>query len=164
MKPWNKKIIVLATLALRLVCSYILFYHFLRKPSQVVNGSATSYRTFTAHTAGIQAGEFGPRGETIASGSIDGTAKIWRRDDGRVILVWSMAEKNYRSVSSSQLLRRRFRLEKRRNSFCRLIRGNDRVNFELDQVIPIDHPFVEMLAFVSFHQLKATFELFIDPA
>lgn len=85
MKPRNKKIIILATLALLLASSYILFFQFLRKPSQEVGGGATLYRTFTAHTAGIQAVEFSPQGETLASGSIDGTAKIWRRNDGQVI-------------------------------------------------------------------------------
>ena len=84
-KPRNKKIITVATLTLLLASLYVLYYHFLRTPSQVVNGSATLYRTFTAHTAGVQAVEFSPKGETLASGSIDGTAKIWRRDDGQVI-------------------------------------------------------------------------------
>src|SRR5687767_1306450 len=85
MKSRNKKIIALAPLFLLLASSYILFYHFLRKPSQVVNGSASLYRTFTAHTAGIHAVRFSPGGETLASGSIDSTAKIWRRDDGNTV-------------------------------------------------------------------------------
>jgi len=85
MKPRNKKIIILAMLFLFLASSYILFYHFLRKPSEVVNGSATLFRTFTAHKAGVHAVKFSPKGETLASGSIDGTAKIWRRDDGKII-------------------------------------------------------------------------------
>jgi hypothetical protein len=53
---------------------------------------------------------------------------------------------------------------KRRNSFGRLCRGNHRVNFELHQVIPIENPFVQVFTIISFHQLKASFEFFVDPA
>jgi WD40 repeat protein len=81
----NKKRFIVSVLTLLLASLFVFYYHFLRKPSEVVNGPAVLYRTFTAHTAFVAAVEFSPQGETLASGSVDGTAKIWRRDNGQVL-------------------------------------------------------------------------------
>jgi hypothetical protein len=37
------------------------------------------------------------------------------------------------------------------------------MNLELDNVTPIGDPFVDKFAISRFHQLKAAFELFINP-
>lgn len=86
MKSRYKKILMAAALAVVCASSYILYYHFLRQPSRAVSGSATLFRTYGGHTSGVQAVDFSPTGETFASGSIDGTVRIWRRDNGQVIL------------------------------------------------------------------------------
>jgi WD40 repeat protein len=86
MKSRYKKIFLVAMLPVVCASLFILYYHFLRQPSQVVSGSVTLFRTFSGHTAGVQAVDFSPTGETFASGSIDGIARIWRRDKGQAIL------------------------------------------------------------------------------
>src|SRR4029078_13484995 len=45
-----------------------------------------------------------------------------------------------------------------------LFRSNDWIDFEVDDVAPIRNPFVEITDVRCLHQLKASFELFIDPA
>ena len=76
---------MLAALVVVLATAFVLYYHFLRRPSHAVNGPATLQRKFSSHTAGAQAIEFSPADNTLASGSIDGTVKIWSRDDGRIV-------------------------------------------------------------------------------
>src|SRR6516225_10542006 len=51
-----------------------------------------------------------------------------------------------------------------RNACRSLVRGDDRVNLELNYVTPTRHPFVKKRAVSRFHQLKATREIFVDPA
>jgi hypothetical protein len=52
----------------------------------------------------------------------------------------------------------------RRNSLRGLCRRNDRVHLELNDVTPLCNPFVEKFRLRCFHQLKAAFEFFINPA
>ncbi len=85
MNSRNKKTLMGMAVFVLSAAAFVSYYHFLRKPSEVVNGPARLQLTFSAHTAGAQVVEFSPIDETVASGSIDGTAKIWRRDNGRVI-------------------------------------------------------------------------------
>lgn len=51
-----------------------------------------------------------------------------------------------------------------RNFLCGLLRGNDRVNLEVDNVTPIGDPCIKKVAISGFHKLKTPFKLFIHPA
>jgi WD40 repeat protein len=81
MKFRYKRILIVTALAAVCASSYILYYHFLRQPSRPVSGSATLFRTLMGHSSGVEAVDFNPTGETLASGSIDGTARIWRLNE-----------------------------------------------------------------------------------
>lgn len=84
MNARNKKRLISAVALILIATASIYYYHFLRRPSQVMSGPAVLHRTFS-HAARAQAVEFSPTGDTVASGSLDGTVKIWRQDDGRII-------------------------------------------------------------------------------
>ncbi len=76
---------ITTSLALLLATVSILYLHYFRQPAHTVPGGAKLHLNFTAHSDGIWSVMFSPRGDLIASGSIDGTAKIWRVADGQVI-------------------------------------------------------------------------------
>src|SRR5688572_18272087 len=83
----SKKLIAatIAGLVLLMGALLISFMHFVWAPSHVVSGKATIHLKFPAHTDGVWSVAFSPRGDTFASGSIDGSAKIWGVTDGQVI-------------------------------------------------------------------------------
>ena len=88
MNARNKRRIIAAALALLGAVSFVLYYHYFRRLSPVVNGPASLERIFSAHTADLQAVAFDPstpQGDIIASGSTDGAVKIWRRADGSIL-------------------------------------------------------------------------------
>jgi len=45
-----------------------------------------------------------------------------------------------------------------------LLRRDDGVDFEVNDVVPVGDPFVEIGDIGRFHQLKASLELLVDPA
>lgn len=83
-KSRHRKQVLLIALSLLLAACFIVYSHYLRQPT-VINGSAVLYRTFSAHSERLWSVMFSPKGETLASGGIDGIVKIWQREDGKDI-------------------------------------------------------------------------------
>src|ERR1044071_8509005 len=84
-KHGTRKRIVIVTLALLLALPVIFFYDSFTRPREVNNGMATLHRKFTEHTGHVWSVVFNPKGETLASGGVDGVVKIWRADDGAAL-------------------------------------------------------------------------------
>lgn len=61
------------------------YYQLLYKPGQVSSNIFKTALIFTGHTNEIWAVQFSPDGNLIASGGVDSTVKVWRRDDGTVV-------------------------------------------------------------------------------
>src|SRR5262249_16993367 len=55
-------------------------------------------------------------------------------------------------------------LQLRRDSLSRLFRCDDKMYLEICEVLPVRHPLIEQPAIISFHELVAALELFVDPA
>jgi WD40 repeat protein len=82
--PRLKKIVLVAG-SLFLAFFVLFSYDLWIQPRQVNNGIGTLHRTFSAHSERLWSVMFSPKGETLASGDVDGNVKIWQRDDGKVI-------------------------------------------------------------------------------
>ena len=87
MRKSNKlmRAVIITAVALLLVGAFGLYFHFLRSPSRPVAGNALLHLKFAGHSDGVWSVMFSPKGDTIASASIDGTAKIWQYADGKII-------------------------------------------------------------------------------
>jgi WD40 repeat protein len=90
MKVANKKngrlkSVALAVLTILLAFWGIFSYDLWLQPPQVNNGIGTLHQTFSAHSEHLWSVMFSPQGETLASAGVDGSVKIWQRDDGKVI-------------------------------------------------------------------------------
>lgn len=77
----KKIILAVVALATVFVYSYYLFY----KPPQVQGGIARLNKILRGHQEGVWTVQFSPDGNLVASASIDGTVKIWRRENGTVM-------------------------------------------------------------------------------
>src|SRR5258705_7701735 len=79
-KRWR---IITATF-LTVVAGLVLYYVFYPGPKQVNSGIYKLKKKFTDHTASVWAVQFSPDGNLLASGSIDSTVKVWRKN-GEII-------------------------------------------------------------------------------
>src|ERR1044072_8213306 len=84
-KKTVRRVISLAIIAILLIfTSVVLYFQLWKKPVEVNSGLAKHHLTFTEHSDTVWRVMFSPDGERIASGSVDGTVKIWRIRDGQV--------------------------------------------------------------------------------
>ncbi|MDQ3278700.1 MAG: WD40 repeat domain-containing protein [Bacteroidota bacterium] len=80
------KTILLGLLILLLAATaYALYDLILKKPMLVTHNLVQSTAVFKQHKAPLWAVQFHPGGELIASGSVDSTVKIWRRDSRTLV-------------------------------------------------------------------------------
>jgi WD40 repeat protein len=81
----KSKLIWFLASVLLLVSFVFLYFQVWKKPHEVNSGIAYHHLTFKEHSNAAWRVEFFPDGEHIASGSVDGTAKIWRKNDAVVL-------------------------------------------------------------------------------
>ena len=75
--------IILAAVILGTV--FVYCYYLFYKPPQVTGGIAKLDKVLRGHQEGVWMVQFSPDGKYIASCSVDGTVKIWRKEDGMVV-------------------------------------------------------------------------------
>jgi len=81
----GKTILLMAAALFIFAIAFILYQSVWKKPVLTTHGLVKPERIFREHSAPLWAVQFSPDGNFIASGSIDSTVKIWRREDGRVV-------------------------------------------------------------------------------
>jgi WD40 repeat protein len=79
-KRRKKKKILLMIVPLVLIVLLVSYYQFFYKAKQVNSGIYKLETIFTAHTSKVWAVQFSPDGNLLASGSVDSTVKVWKRD------------------------------------------------------------------------------------
>jgi WD40 repeat protein len=63
----------------------VFYYHLLYQPKKLNNNIVKLEKVFTAHTADIWTVKFSPAENIVASGGVDSTVKIWKRESGEII-------------------------------------------------------------------------------
>jgi WD40 repeat protein len=82
----GKKTILLLLLLMLLVVT-AAYYRFCYRSVTVDGGIVKLYKVFSRHTAALRGIRFSPDGKYIASGSVDSTVMIWKKESGEVVQV-----------------------------------------------------------------------------
>ncbi|HEV7332675.1 MAG TPA: WD40 repeat domain-containing protein [Flavisolibacter sp.] len=83
---FKSKTILLSFLALLIALAIFALYNsILKKPTLKTRNLVQSVADFREHKAQLWAVQFHPQGDLIASGSVDNTVKIWRKDSGIIV-------------------------------------------------------------------------------
>ncbi len=80
----NKKRIFLVIGLMVSLIIVLTYFQLWKEPEQVNSGLAELYKVFSAHTEHVWEVKFSPDGALLASASVDGTVKIWKKD-GEVV-------------------------------------------------------------------------------
>lgn len=71
---------------LLLLFCFLGYYQFFYKSKEVNSNIFKLSNVLTTHTSYVWAVKFSPDGTLLASGSVDSTVKIWRKEDGKLVL------------------------------------------------------------------------------
>lgn len=84
---WSKgRFIALAMFMLLIAVSIFAVYSsILKRPVLITHNKVKNLAVFRSHTEPLWAVQFGSDGTLLASGGVDSTVKIWRRDSGSVV-------------------------------------------------------------------------------
>ncbi|MCL9806664.1 WD40 repeat domain-containing protein [Flavobacterium amniphilum] len=80
----NKRIRLL-TVILLAIGSFLAYYQIFHKSKEVNSAIFKLQKVFSAHTSDVWAVKFSPNDAWLASGSVDGTVKIWNKENGALI-------------------------------------------------------------------------------
>jgi WD40 repeat protein len=81
----RKRKTALIFIALTILLLTVFYYHLLYQSKKLNNNIVKLEKVFTAHTADIWTVKFSPAENIVASGGVDSTVKIWKRESGEII-------------------------------------------------------------------------------